>query len=144
MPRLHCLRGKDVTVARQLLTDRLILRWWTSDDLDALTAIFARPEVWHFPFQRGWSGEETEQFLRRKVDEQLRRAYCIDMHSNDARAAGETEQRLYALSAWRETAFFTERERAALALTEVITVIADAHVPPADLERAAKESRRTS
>ena len=45
-------------------------------------------------------------------------AYCIDMHTKDARAAGETEQRLYALSAWRETPFFTPRERAALGWTE--------------------------
>src|SRR5881398_1302480 len=45
-------------------------------------------------------------------------AYCIDMHTKDARAAGETEQRLYALPAWRETPFFSERERAALAFTE--------------------------
>ena len=51
------------------------------------------------------------------------RAYCIDMHSKDARAAGETEQRLYALSARRETPFFTDRERAALAWTEAITLI---------------------
>ena len=50
-------------------------------------------------------------------------AYCIDMHSKDARAEGETEQRLYALSAWEETPFFTERERAALALTEAITLV---------------------
>ena len=51
-------------------------------------------------------------------------AYCIDMHAQDARAAGESEQRLYALSAWREAPFFTDRERAALALTEVVTLIA--------------------
>lgn len=50
-------------------------------------------------------------------------AYCIDMHTKDARAAGETEQRLYALSAWREAPFFTERERAALAWTEAVTRI---------------------
>lgn len=50
-------------------------------------------------------------------------AYCLDMHSKDARAAGETEQRLYALNAWRETPFFTERERAALAWTEALTRI---------------------
>ncbi len=56
-------------------------------------------------------------------------AYCIDMHSKDARAEGETEQRLYALSAWRETPFFTDRERAALALTEAITLIREDHVP---------------
>ncbi len=52
-------------------------------------------------------------------------AYCIDMHTKDARAHGETEQRLYALSAWRETPFFTERERAALAWTELLTRVAD-------------------
>jgi len=50
-------------------------------------------------------------------------AYCIDMHSKDARAAGETEQRLYALNAWRETPFFSERERAALEWTEELTLI---------------------
>ncbi|WP_034259813.1 carboxymuconolactone decarboxylase family protein [Aequorivita capsosiphonis] len=52
-------------------------------------------------------------------------AYCIDMHSKDARKAGETEQRLYALSAWRETSFYSERERAALAWTEAMTLIAE-------------------
>lgn len=54
-------------------------------------------------------------------------AYCIDLHTQDARAAGETEQRIYALSAWRETPFFTPRERAALAWTEAITDIQDGH-----------------
>lgn len=56
-------------------------------------------------------------------------AYCIDMHTKDARASGETEQRLYALTAWRETPFFTQRERAALAWTEAVTLVADGHVP---------------
>src|SRR5579864_2097204 len=55
-------------------------------------------------------------------------AYCIDMHTKDARAAGETEQRLYALNAWRDTPFYTERERAALALTEDVTLMAGEHV----------------
>lgn len=54
-------------------------------------------------------------------------SFCIDMHTKDARAAGETEQRLYALSAWRETPFFTARERAALAWTEAITNIQQGH-----------------
>ena len=58
-------------------------------------------------------------------------AYCIDMHSKDARAGGETEQRLYALDAWRETPFYAERERAALAWAEAVTCIADGHVPDA-------------
>jgi alkylhydroperoxidase family enzyme len=53
------------------------------------------------------------------------------MHAKDARAAGETEQRLYALSAWRETPFFTERERAALNWTEHLTLVAQDHVPDA-------------
>jgi AhpD family alkylhydroperoxidase len=56
-------------------------------------------------------------------------AYCIDMHTKDARAIGETEQRLYALPAWRETPYFTPRERAALAFTERVTLLADDHVP---------------
>ena len=56
-------------------------------------------------------------------------AYCIDMHTKDARAIGETEQRIYALSAWRETPFFTARERAALAFAETVTMLADTHVP---------------
>ena len=56
-------------------------------------------------------------------------AYCIDMHTKDARAAGETEQRIYALPAWRETPFFTARERAALAFTETVTLLAQTHVP---------------
>jgi AhpD family alkylhydroperoxidase len=54
-------------------------------------------------------------------------AYCLDMHTKDARAGGETEQRLYTLSAWRETPFFSERERAALAFTECVTLIAEHH-----------------
>jgi AhpD family alkylhydroperoxidase len=54
-------------------------------------------------------------------------AYCLDMHTKDARAKGETEQRIYALSAWHEGPFFTERERAALAWTEAITNIQNGH-----------------
>ena len=61
-------------------------------------------------------------------------AFCIDMHSKDARAHGESEQRLYALSAWRETPFFTERERAALAWTESVTLIGQDHAPDALFE----------
>src|SRR5438477_7904750 len=61
-------------------------------------------------------------------------AYCIDMHTKDARAEGETEQRLYALTAWRETPFFTDRERAALAWTEAVTLVAQDHVPDAVYE----------
>jgi AhpD family alkylhydroperoxidase len=56
-------------------------------------------------------------------------AYCIDMHSKDARALGETEQRLYELDAWRETPFYTDAERAALAWTETLTLVSQTHVP---------------
>jgi len=56
-------------------------------------------------------------------------AYCLDMHTKDARKAGETEQRLYALSAWRETPFYTDRERAALEWTEALTLISENDVP---------------
>lgn len=65
-------------------------------------------------------------------------AFCIDMHTKDARAAGETEQRIYALNAWAETPFFTPRERAALALTEAITLVHDGRVPD-DVYQAATE-----
>ncbi|MFJ4975987.1 carboxymuconolactone decarboxylase family protein [Streptomyces coeruleorubidus] len=64
-------------------------------------------------------------------------AFCIDMHTRDARGQGETEQRIYALNAWRETPFFTERERAALALTEAVTLVHDGRVPDAVYAEAA-------
>lgn len=66
-------------------------------------------------------------------------AYCLDMHSKDARAAGETEQRLYALNAWEETPFYTERERAALAWTEALTLISETHAPDAVYEEVRKQ-----
>jgi AhpD family alkylhydroperoxidase len=65
-------------------------------------------------------------------------AYCIDMHSKDARKAGEAEQRLYAVAAWQEAPFFSERERAALALTDAVTLVADTHVPAAVYDEAAR------
>src|SRR5271155_1049421 len=58
-------------------------------------------------------------------------AYCLDMHWKDLRAIGENEQRLYSLDAWRECPYYTERERAALAWTEAVTLVADGHVPDA-------------
>ena len=64
-------------------------------------------------------------------------AYCVDMHSKDARAIGETEQRLYALPVWRETPFFSSRERAALSFTETVTRLAETHVPDEAYEEVA-------
>jgi AhpD family alkylhydroperoxidase len=66
-------------------------------------------------------------------------AYCLDMHTKDARRAGETEQRIYALSAWRETPFFTDRERAALEWTEALTRVAETHVPDDVFERVSRQ-----
>ena len=56
-------------------------------------------------------------------------AYCVDTHTKDARAAGESEQRVHAVAIWRESPFFTARERAALAFTEAVTLVAQTHVP---------------
>jgi AhpD family alkylhydroperoxidase len=64
-------------------------------------------------------------------------AYCVDLHSRDARAGGEDERRLYAVPVWRETPFFTERERAALALTEAATKLTDGPVSDEVFGRAA-------
>jgi AhpD family alkylhydroperoxidase len=63
-------------------------------------------------------------------------AYCIDMHTKRARKAGESEQRLYALAAWHDAPFYTERERAALALTDAVTLVAKTHVPIEVFEEA--------
>jgi AhpD family alkylhydroperoxidase len=65
-------------------------------------------------------------------------AYCLDMHSIDARAEGETEQRLYTLNAWAETPFFSDRERAALAWTEAVTNVSQTHVPDEVFEEVKK------
>ena len=66
-------------------------------------------------------------------------AFCLDMHTKDARAQGETEQRIYALNAWRETPFFSARERAALALTVAVTLVADTQVPDAVYDEARQQ-----
>src|SRR5882672_6533076 len=66
-------------------------------------------------------------------------AYCIDMHTKEARAIGETEQRIYGLAAWRETPYFSPRERAALAFTEAVTRLSDTHVPDQAYQEVAAE-----
>jgi AhpD family alkylhydroperoxidase len=65
--------------------------------------------------------------------------YCLDMHSKDARANGETEQRLYSLDAWRETPYYSARERAALEWTEAVTLVAESHVPDDVYERVREQ-----
>jgi AhpD family alkylhydroperoxidase len=66
-------------------------------------------------------------------------AYCVDLHTSDMRKAGETERRLSGVVVWRETPFFTARERAALAWTEALTRIADTHAPDADYAALAEQ-----
>jgi AhpD family alkylhydroperoxidase len=65
-------------------------------------------------------------------------AYCVDMHTKDARKRGESEQRLYAVAAWHEAPFFDERERAALALTDAVTLVREGQVPRAVWDEAAE------
>src|SRR6202042_2963758 len=93
----------------------------------------------------------TKELDRVKFDPRLRElvrlrasqlngcAYCVDMHTKDARAIGETEQRLYGLAVWRDTPFFTERERAALAFTEAVTLMNADHVPAAAYDATAAQ-----
>ncbi|HEV2256582.1 MAG TPA: carboxymuconolactone decarboxylase family protein [Streptosporangiaceae bacterium] len=93
----------------------------------------------------------TKELDKAEVDPKLRElvrirasqlngcAYCIDTHTKDARAIGETEQRIYGLAAWRETPYFTPRERAALAFTEAVTLVADTHVPDEAYQAVAAE-----
>lgn len=84
------------------------------------------------------------ELVKIRASQLNRCAFCLDMHVKDARAAGETEQRIYFLSAWEEAhGFYTERERAALALTEAVTVLADGAVPDEVYERAAKHFEET-
>ncbi|HXD06944.1 MAG TPA: carboxymuconolactone decarboxylase family protein [Burkholderiaceae bacterium] len=66
-------------------------------------------------------------------------AYCVDLHSSDLRKEGETDQRLFGLTVWRETPFYTPRERAALAWTEALTLISQTHAPDAEYEALAEQ-----
>ncbi len=92
---------------------------------DALNAMLELEKYVH--------GSELERSLYELVKTRASQingcAYCIDMHTKDARKAGETEQRLYGLSAWRETPFYSKRERAALEWTEALTLIAENDIP---------------
>lgn len=71
-------------------------------------------------------------------------AYCLDVHSKDARRAGETEQRLYLLDAWHQSALYTKRERAALAWTEALTRVAETHAPTRSTTTSASTSMISS
>jgi AhpD family alkylhydroperoxidase len=98
----------------------------------------ARTAMWGLEKYVRDSGLESPllELVRLRASQMNGCAFCIDMHSKDARAGGETEQRLYALNAWRETPFFTDRERAALEWTEAVTDIGSSHVPDELFDRA--------
>jgi AhpD family alkylhydroperoxidase len=105
----------------------------------------AFPEGLHALFSLGKAINETGlepalvELVKTRASQMNGCAYCIDMHTKDARAAGETEQRLYALSAWEETPFYTQRERAALSWTEAITNIQQGHAADEVYEEVRKE-----
>ena len=83
--------------------------------------------------------EHLLQLVRFRASQLNGCAYCLDMHSKDLRALGESEQRLYSLQAWRECAYYSERERAALAWTEAVTQVTEGHVPDAVVELARRQ-----
>lgn len=85
--------------------------------------------------QKGGLDNKLLDLVRMRASQINGCAYCLDMHSKDARANGETEQRLYSLDAWRETPYYSERERAALEWTEALTLVSESHVPDDVYER---------
>ncbi len=103
-------------------------------DFDTHAAVFARA-MSHLDHAATKELDEVDfdprlrELLRIRASQLNGCAYCIDMHTKDARAIGESEQRLFALPAWKETPFFSQRERAALAFTETVTLLAADHVP---------------
>lgn len=80
---------------------------------------------------------KLRELMRIRVSQLNGCAYCVDMHTKDARAIGETEQRIYALPVWREAPYFTARERAALAFAEAVTTLVEDHVPASRWEATA-------
>ena len=87
--------------------------------------------------------EKLLDLVRMRASQINRCAYCLDMHSKDARAAGETEQRLYGLEAWRETPYYSARERAALEWTEALTLVSETGVPDNVYERVRTQFSET-
>ena len=87
------------------------------------------------------SGLETSllELVKLRASQMNGCAYCVDMHTKDARVHGETEQRLYAVAVWQEAPFFSKRERAALAWTEAVTLVSHDHVPEDVYELARRE-----
>ncbi len=93
-----------------------------------MKAVQALLHTQHFVNNCGLEYSELE-FVKMRASQINGCAYCLDMHSKDLRASGETEQRIYLLNAWREAPFYNAREQAALEWTEALTLITDGHVP---------------
>src|SRR6202789_4733342 len=98
---------------------------------EALQAMYALEHT----IRQGGLETKLLELVRMRASQINGCAYCLDMHSKDARAEGEAEQRLYGLNAWRETPYYTDRERAALEWTEAITLISRDQVPDEVYER---------
>ncbi len=96
-----------------------------------------------YGFGKYLSKSSIEQSLLNLIDYRVSQingcAFCLDMHSKDLRASGETEQRLYVLDAWREASFYSDRERAAFAWAEAVTKLTDQEVPDEIYEQARKQ-----
>jgi AhpD family alkylhydroperoxidase len=102
-----------------------------------LDEVARKPMMAMYHFQNSIELDETlANLVRLRASQVNGCAFCIDMHWKDARAAGESEERLYSLNAWRESPLYGERERAALALTEAITLVADGHISDEAWENA--------
>jgi AhpD family alkylhydroperoxidase len=106
-------------------------------------AVQAMYKLQKYVEESGWEHSLLE-LVKARVSQMNGCAFCIDMHTKDARAAGEIEQRLYGLSAWREAPYYSERERAALAWAEVVTNIWQTHVSDEESESVARSSARRS
>lgn len=116
-----------------MITTRIPVRL----DLDACAATFSKAmtQLDHASVReldRVGLDQRLRELVRIRASQLNGCAYCVDAHTRDARAVGETEQRIYALPVWREAPFFTARERAALAFTESVTRVAETHVPDQD------------
>jgi AhpD family alkylhydroperoxidase len=102
---------------------------------DAFGALFGLNKY----LQKGSIEQKLLHLIELRVSQINGCAFCIDMHSKDMRHEGETEQRLYMLSAWRDAPFYTDRERAALEWAEAVTLLADSHVPDEVYHRAKEQ-----
>lgn len=108
----------------QRMSERIAHREVAPDTLQAVLGV-------HTHLSRVLPDARLRALIEIRVSQINGCAFCLDMHSTEARHAGETQQRLDCLAAWREAPFFSERERAALAWAEAVTQVADTHVPDA-------------